>query len=65
MQNESPETTTNRRGWDLEERARKAEEAESLREDILGSPGRGKPLKETILEEMTAEGSVHPRNPPS
>ncbi|PIL22774.1 hypothetical protein GSI_15468 [Ganoderma sinense ZZ0214-1] len=67
MQNESSETATNLHSWDspVEERARKAREAESLREDILGSPGRGKPLKETIMEEMATEDSVHPQNPAS
>ncbi|KAM5539474.1 hypothetical protein V8D89_006926 [Ganoderma adspersum] len=63
--NEPSGPTTNLRSWDLEEKARKAKEAENLREDIQGSPGRGKRSKETILEEMTIEGSVHPHNPAS
>ncbi|KAI1794941.1 hypothetical protein LXA43DRAFT_94785 [Ganoderma leucocontextum] len=63
--NEPSEPSSNQRSWGLKAGAREAEEAESRREDALGSPGRGKPLKEAILEEMTTESSVHPHNPAS
>ena len=38
------------------------EETDPQQEGVLGDPGVGKPLKQSVLEEMTTEGSVHPNN---